>query len=136
MTCLMQTVQPLLMRISLFNMNIFLYTPEKLAELQHKLAKYRERLAQVRVEYETLKDKKQFFRDEVYLEIKEQNPDATVKEIEGLVSKSQKWLAFYKGYEEAKDRYIKGKVYVDNLETEWETTRTIIANLRKERFNV
>lgn len=122
--------------------NIHSCTVEKLAELQDKLAKYRERLADVRVEYETLKDKKGIFADEIKLRIKNESLNSkdmprklSASELNGKLATNEDWVNFSTGLEEARKRYIKGKIYVDNLETEWETMRTIIANLRKERFN-
>lgn len=110
------------------------YSPKDLDEIRHELTKAREQMAKAKILYESMKDKRTLMIEKIARRIKAQK-SCSVAEARGFVLDDQEYKDFQDGYEAAFEKYTKWKVQTDNLETTWETVRTVLAENRKERWN-
>ena len=120
--------------------NLLLINESELLKVQEQLNRDRTMLADVKAVYESLKDKRSLLIDEIRIKIKtkllESGEKATAIDVNGRVLNDSLYNDFQLGFEVQRDKYIRGRIEVSNLETKWETYRTVISGLRKERYNV
>ena len=115
-------------------MDTSFYSDKELEQTRADLTTAREKYAKAKILYQSLDDKRRLLIDKITYQIAEKQSVA-VNKAKGMILDNKEYQEFKEGYESAREKYEKWRVQKDNLETFWETIRTILAENRKDRYN-
>ncbi len=111
---------------------------QELGNICVQLQRARAEKLKARKMYDNLKDRRGPMIEKFKLAIRDELKNEgfkkpTLLEIEGSLPDHEDYETFQVGYEAARDAYEEAKVKVDDLETLWESARSIISDRRYER---
>lgn len=115
-------------------LNTAVYNTKMLQELAHDLTMQRDVAAEKKADFDELKEKRTLFIESLVMEISREKGFSVAKS-RGMIATHKKYTAFTEVYNEARREFLKEDSKKRNLECQWETCRTIIADNRKERWN-